>query len=167
MKSLKELLNNQESLTEGWAQKAASGGSSSNDDATKNLSDAAKKAIEAAKKNVGDAWDSVSKQYTSVIAKIDAGAQKYKSTYADWQKLLGAGPEVIEGKIADFTMSVLQANKNCSKVVDGWIKDESDKGTDAMMDFGIFCVGALAGTQAGFKPQDFTDALAAIVEETK
>lgn len=166
MKSLKKILLNQIDLNEGWAQKAASN-SNASDDATKNLSDAAKKAIEAAQKKVGDNWDSVSKQYTSVISKIDAGAQKYKQTYSDWQKLLGAGPDVIEGKIADFTMSVLQANKNCSKVVDGWIKDESDKGVDSMMDFSIFCVGALAGTQAGFKPQDFTDALAAIVEESK
>ena len=166
MKSLKSLLTNQIDLNEGWAQKAASN-SNAGDDATKNLSDAAKKAIEAAQKNVGDNWDSVSKQYTSVISKIDAGAQKYKQTYADWQKLLGVGVDLIEGKIADFTMSVLQANKNCSKVVDSWIKDESDKGVDSMMKFSVFCVGALAGTQAGFKPQDFTDALAAIVEESK
>lgn len=164
MKSFKEYINNIDEAA-GWLNKVASGSTDTADDTVKDLSDTAKKVIEKTKKEAGDSWDSISDKYTKVIGLIDKGVQSMKSTYADASKSLGAPVENIEAKIGDFVMSVLGANKNVSKTIQGWVDDTSDKGAQSMSWFALFCVGVMSVTKAALKPQDITDAITAMASD--
>lgn len=164
MKSFKDIQNNVDEAA-GWINKAASSTSASKEDPTSSLSDAAKKAIEQTKKDAGDAWDEVSDKYTKVISLIDKGIQDLKNVYSEFSKSLGAPLEDIEGKIAGFAMSVLEANRNISKTMQSWLDDTSDNGAQAMSNFSLFCVGVMSASKASLKPQDITDAITAMAND--
>lgn len=164
MKSFKEYINNIDEAA-GWLNKAVGGSTGTKEDPAKGLSDTAKKVIEKTKTDAGDSWDSISEKYTKVIGLIDKGVQSMKNTYTDASKILGAPVENIEAKIGDFVMSVLGANKNVSKTVQGWVDDTSDKGAQSMSVFALFCVGVMSASKAALKPQDITDAITAMAAD--